>query len=164
MKQLQRLMQSFSINGGMVYLNKFGEVIFKGYYKERVWNFNKISYDEIFEYDSDPYAAPKKYTKLEKMEHHKFFRYEGDETLEYKVLEWLSRAAHKEGGEESSKWYLDGINKFLGTNFNNDEIGEVYVYLGNNINRELCIKFVESGYKVEMLSKWRKTQKESEIK
>lgn len=158
MKKLQQLMQSFS-NEGMVIINKFGEVIFNGHYKEREWNFNKISYEETFDYDG-PYSAPKKYTKLVKKDHHKWFIYENDETLEYKVLEWLSRAAHKEGGEESRKWYLEGINKFLGTSFNDKEIGEIYTYLGNNINRELCIKFVESGYKVDMLSTLRKSQKE----
>jgi len=158
MKKLQKLMQSFG-NEGMIYLNKFGEVIFKGHYKERVWNFNKIDYEDTWDYDG-PYDAPKKYTKLETKDHEKCFRYEGDETLEHKVLEWLSRAAHKEGGEESSKWYLDGINKFLGTKFTNDDIGEIYTYLGNNVNRELCIKFIESSYDVTMLPIWRKKQKE----
>lgn len=159
MKELQRLMQSFT-SDGMVYLNQFGEVIFKGRYKTREWNYNKIDYEETFEYDSQ-YDAPKKYTKLVTNETNNSFRYESEELLPCKVLEWLSRAAHKEGGEESRKWFLDGINKFLGTNFDSDDIGEVYTYLGNNVNRELCLKFIESGYNVSMLSIWRKAQKES---
>ena len=158
MNELQRLMNSFSTEGKIV-LNRFSEVCFTAHYKTREWNPNKIDYEGTFDYDG-PEFAPKKYTKIVKNNHDKFFKYETDETLIYKVLEWLSRAAHKEGGKESRKWYLEGINKFLGTRFNDDEIGEIYTYLGNNVNRELCIEFVESGYDVSMLPIWRKKQKE----
>ena len=46
---------------------------------------------------------------------------------------------------------LNAINKFLGTNFNLDEMEEIYVYLGNGINRVKAIKFIESNYDMNVL-------------
>jgi hypothetical protein len=144
-----KLMNSFS-NKGMVYFNKFSEFIFEINYKERVFDYNKISYEDSLEYDY-PDQAPKKFTKFDKKTHMQSFRYEGDEILQCKVLEWLSRPALKEGDETTQKWYLDGINKFLDTNFSKNDIYEIYCHLGNNVNRQLCIKFIESNYDLKIL-------------
>lgn len=75
-----------------------------------------------------------------------------------KVLEWLSRAAYKgqpfrsaKKNNELNKFMLKGINEFLDTNFGETEIGTIYRELGNQVNRELTIKFIESNYDMEVL-------------
>lgn len=78
--------------------------------------------------------------------------------LKCKVLEWFSRDAYKSQyyrtnwrNEEYRDKILDKINAFLGTHFTREDIGIIYTYLGNNINRKLCIKFIESNYNLEVL-------------
>ena len=81
-----------------------------------------------------------------------------DIEMKYKTLEWLSRAAHKgqpfrseKKNKEFREFMLSGINKFLGTDFDGYQIGTIYAELGNQVNRPLTIKFVESGYDFEVL-------------
>lgn len=81
-----------------------------------------------------------------------------DIEMKYKTLEWLSRAAHKgqpfrseKKNKEFRKSMLTGINKFLDTDFDEYQIGIVYQELGNQVNRPLTIKFVESNYDFELL-------------
>lgn len=78
--------------------------------------------------------------------------------LKCKVLEWFSRDAYKSQhyrtnwrNEEYRDKILDKINAFLGTHFTREDIGIIYTYLGNNINRKLCIMFIESNYNLEIL-------------
>ena len=83
--------------------------------------------------------------------------------LKCKVLEYLSRPAFKgftytgqnfrdrENGEEIYKYHLQGINQFLGTHFTTEDIEIIYAELGNGINRELCIEFIEKGYDINIL-------------
>ena len=83
--------------------------------------------------------------------------------LKCKVLEWLSRPAFKgftycgqhwkqrQIGQEIYEYHLDGINEFLGTDFCVDDIELIYLKLGNNVNRPLCIKFIERGYDLSVL-------------
>ena len=75
-----------------------------------------------------------------------------------KVLEWFSRAAHKTSpfpSERKNKKFqdfmLNGINKYLGTDFNRDDMDLIYTYLGNACNHDLTVKFVESGYIMGLL-------------
>lgn len=80
------------------------------------------------------------------------------EDVEYKVLEWLSRSACK-GQPYSQEWrnrkyrkcMLDGINDFMDTNFTEDEMMEIYTYLGNACNHQKTIAFVKSGYDMKVL-------------
>jgi hypothetical protein len=75
-----------------------------------------------------------------------------------KVLEWLSRSAHK-GIPYSQEWrnrkfrkfMLDGINMFLNTDFSFDDMEIIYTYLGNACNHKRTIQFIESGYDVQAL-------------
>ena len=46
---------------------------------------------------------------------------------------------------------LDGINKYLGTNFDFEDMDIIYTKLGNDVNRPLCEKFVDSGYDMNIL-------------
>ena len=79
--------------------------------------------------------------------------------IECKVLEWLSRPASK-GMPYSQEWrnrqfrkfMLDGINDFLETDFTESDMEEIYQYLGNAINHEKTVRFVESGYDFKILN------------
>lgn len=90
-----------------------------------------------------------------------YFSLENCETpidIECKVLEWLSRSACK-GQPYSQEWrnkrYRDfmrkNINSFLDTDFSEDEMMEIYTYLGNACNHRKTIKFIESGYNLNVL-------------
>ncbi len=76
-----------------------------------------------------------------------------------KVLEWLSRSAHK-GIPYSQEWrnkkfrkfMLDGINIFLHTDFSFDDMEKIYTYLGNACNHKKTIRFIESGYDMQVLT------------
>ena len=78
--------------------------------------------------------------------------------IECKVLEWLSRPASK-GQPYSQEWrnrkfrefIRNGINSFLDTGFSEDEMKEIYQYLGNAINHDKTIQFIESGYDFNIL-------------
>lgn len=80
------------------------------------------------------------------------------EDIECKVLEWLSRAACK-GQPYSQEWrnrkfrkfMLDGINAFMDTSFTEDDMYEIYTYLGNACNHEKTIRFIKSGYDMEVI-------------
>ena len=73
--------------------------------------------------------------------------------IKCKVLEWFSRGAYKtEPFQSRAKndnfhaFMLRGINDFLGTKFDADDMELIYTYLGNCVNRERTIKFIESGF------------------
>ena len=77
-----------------------------------------------------------------------------DETqLKAKILEWLTRTAIKAVSPKERKLHFEGINKLLGTNFTLEEMTDIYTYLGNGSNHDLCVKFVESGYDMTMIQK-----------
>lgn len=79
--------------------------------------------------------------------------------IKCKVLEWLSRPASNGQPYESERandrfrtFMLDGINKYLGTNFSHDDIDEIYTYLGNCCNHAKTLRFIESGYDMSVLA------------
>lgn len=87
-----------------------------------------------------------------------FVNCKNETEVKAKVLEYLSRAASKgqpyssdEKNEEFQQFMLDGINKYLGTSFSHDDIDVIYTYLGNRCNHSWTLKFIRSGYKVELL-------------
>ena len=90
----------------------------------------------------------------------KFSDCENEEDVNCKVLEWLSRPAHK-GIPYSQEWrnkkfrkfMLDGINQFLHTKFDDLEIELIYTYLGNSCNHNRTLEFIRSGYDMELLRK-----------
>ena len=69
-----------------------------------------------------------------------------------KILEWLSREAAKSVNKESQKYHLHGINDFLGTNFSQDDMMQIYTYLGNCCNHKKTLRFIESGYDLAVLT------------
>ncbi len=80
--------------------------------------------------------------------------------IKCRVLEWLSRSACKTLVYDSERhnrkfWAFmrEGINKYLGTSFSHDDMMEIYTYLGNCINHEKTIRFIESGYDMTILER-----------
>ena len=73
--------------------------------------------------------------------------------LKASVLEFLSREAAKSDNRLSQKYHLDGINAFLGTSFSQDDMEKIYTYLGNGVNHAKTMRFIESGYDLEELTK-----------
>lgn len=77
-----------------------------------------------------------------------------------KVLEWLSRGAYKTcpfycdlKNMKFHNFMLNGINDFLKTDFTEDDIAIIYQCLGNRVNHDLTIEFVNSGYKMSVLER-----------
>ena len=78
--------------------------------------------------------------------------------IECKVIEWLSRPASK-GQPFRQEWrnrnfrefMLNGINAFLDTGFSEDDMREIYQHLGNAIDHNKTIQFIESGYDFAIL-------------
>lgn len=78
--------------------------------------------------------------------------------VQCKVMEWLSRDGcyslhyyRSHDNERVHKYHRNGINDFLGTNFSHEDIELIYQKLGNGVNRELSIQFIESGFDLEVL-------------
>ena len=78
--------------------------------------------------------------------------------LQCKILEWFSRAAYKtepyytdKSNDKFHRFMLDGVNDFLCTAFTFDDMDLIYTRLGNACNHELTVKFVDSGYDMEVL-------------
>lgn len=78
--------------------------------------------------------------------------------IECKVLEWLSRPAHKTApyskewrNRKFQEFMRKGVNSFLGTNFSELEMSDIYSALGNAIRHQKTIRFIESGYDFSVL-------------
>lgn len=89
-----------------------------------------------------------------------FANCESEEDVKCKVLEWLSRSAHKGipylqewRNVKFRKFMLDGINQFLNTKFDDADIELIYTYLGNSCNHNRTLEFVRNGYDMELLRK-----------
>ena len=46
-----------------------------------------------------------------------------------------------------------GINKFLGTDFTEEDIALIYDRLGNCVNHDLTVEFINSGYDMSLLER-----------
>ena len=92
-----------------------------------------------------------------------YFCFQNCETeadVQGKVLEWLSRAAFKAqpyvselSNERLHRQMLDGINAFLGTDFSEEDIEIIYQELGNAIDHNLTLRFIENGMDIEWLKR-----------
>lgn len=78
--------------------------------------------------------------------------------LRCELLEWASRSIAKGmpyGSERMNGLYrrslLLGLNNFLGVNWTPEDIMKVYQYLGNAIDHNKTVLFIESGYNMEVL-------------
>ena len=82
--------------------------------------------------------------------------------IKCKVIEWFSRGAFKtepygtkKKNDEFHEFMLKGINEFLGTKFTEKDMELIYTYLGNAVDHELTVKFICSGYDLEVLKEKR---------
>ena len=71
--------------------------------------------------------------------------------LTAKVIEFLSREAAKSISDASRRYHLTGINTFLGTSFTQEQMMEIYTYLGNRCNHAKTVRFIEGGYDMSIL-------------
>lgn len=87
-----------------------------------------------------------------------FYNCKNTEDVNCKIIEWFSRPAYQ-GSPYKSEWrnkafrqfMLEGINKFLKTNFSEDDMGIIYEYLGNACDHEKTKEFIKSGYDMSIL-------------
>lgn len=82
----------------------------------------------------------------------------GEQDIKCKLLEWCSRDAYKTqpfNNHEQNLYYQEMIRKrinyYLKTDFSIEQMEQIYQKLGNKINHDLTIKFVESGYDMNVL-------------
>lgn len=75
-----------------------------------------------------------------------------------KLLEWCSRPIAK--GEpycqekRNKEWresILMGLNKYLGTKFTQEDMYWIYEKLGNGVDHDLTLKFIASGYDLNLV-------------
>ena len=85
---------------------------------------------------------------------------ENELDVKCKVLEWFSRPASysrfyssEKKNREYHKYMLSGINRFLKTDFSFEDMELIYQKLGNRVNHSLTVKFIESGYDLNLLIK-----------
>lgn len=90
-----------------------------------------------------------------------YFRLSDCETeldVKCKVLEWLSRDAYKTSpfhrksqNQQFNSFILTGICKFMERDFTVEDMEKIYTYLGNRVNHAKTIRFIESGYDMQVL-------------
>lgn len=71
--------------------------------------------------------------------------------LKRKMIEWLSRPAHKGTTNYWMKYVRRGLNSFLKTTWGDEELSIIYTRLGNGVNCDLCYKFIDSGFDISLL-------------
>ncbi|SCX52198.1 hypothetical protein SAMN02787108_01882 [Lysinibacillus fusiformis] len=70
-----------------------------------------------------------------------------------KMFAWLSRPIAKSLNRYWSPKVLSSFNEVLCTNFTNGEMNRIYDRLGNDVNRPLTIRFIESNYDLKLLER-----------
>ena len=77
-----------------------------------------------------------------------------------KILEQLSKGGYrtspyssKKSNDKFHQFMRDGINKYLGTSFSEDDMEVIYTYLGNGCNRQKTILFIQSEYDISILER-----------
>ena len=73
--------------------------------------------------------------------------------LKCKVIAYLSRPSCKGTNNKVQKLCLARFNAFFNSTFSEEDMTEIYTYLGNNCNREKTIRFIHSGYNLDILCK-----------
>jgi hypothetical protein len=84
---------------------------------------------------------------------------ESDIELKRRFISVVSRCYKSEPYRNSKRnieWqqkHMVAFNKVLGTNFTEDDFEYIYTYLGNGCNKPIAIKFIESGYDLNVLKR-----------
>lgn len=85
-----------------------------------------------------------------------YFRLEDINTeldFKCKMFAWLSRPIAKGLNKYWSPRVLKGFNELLGTDFTKEDMYTIYDRLGNDVNRGLTIRFIESNYDLTWLER-----------
>ncbi|WP_252183303.1 hypothetical protein [Rossellomorea vietnamensis] len=85
-----------------------------------------------------------------------YFRLEGVESeldFKCKLFAWVSRPIAKGLNKYWSPKVLKSLNRLLNTNFTKDDMHTIYDRLGNDVNTQLTIKFIESKYDLSLLER-----------
>ena len=83
-----------------------------------------------------------------------YFRLDNvDSELEFKckMFAWVSRPIAKSLNKYWAPRVLSSFNTVMKTNFTKDDMYAIYDRLGNDVNRKLTIRFIESGYDMSIL-------------
>lgn len=72
--------------------------------------------------------------------------------LKCKLLEYTARPSCKGLQKKWQKYFRDKFNNYFKTDFNDNEMMDIYTYLGNGVNREKTIKFIKSGFDLDVLT------------
>lgn len=74
------------------------------------------------------------------------------------LLEWCSRSiakgqpyCYEKRNQEWRESLLSGYNEYLGTQFTQEDMYWIYDKLGNAVNHELTLKFIASGYDLNLV-------------
>ena len=85
---------------------------------------------------------------------------ETEEDVKCKILAWFSRGAYKSepyatkrANEKFHNFMLRGINKYLRTNFTDEDMELIYTYFGNGCHADVCMEFVSRGFDMDVLRK-----------
>lgn len=75
-----------------------------------------------------------------------------------KLLEWCSRPLAKGEPFNSDKRNIEwrnslicGLNEYLGTDFTQEDMYLIYEKLGNRVNHDLTLRFIESRYDLDLI-------------
>lgn len=83
-----------------------------------------------------------------------YFRLDGVNTeldFKCKMFAWVTRPIAKGLNKYWAPRVLASFNELMDTNFTKDEMYLIYDRLGNDINRALTVKFIESNYDMGLL-------------
>lgn len=87
-----------------------------------------------------------------------------------KLFEWCSRPIAKGVAYSSAKrnreWQenlLNGLNRYLGTQFSLEDVYYIYQELGNGVNHNLTKEFIESNYNMDLIYGKQKESEEMEM-
>lgn len=70
-----------------------------------------------------------------------------------KVLEWCSRDCIKGVTKNWQEETSNLVNHILDTNFTKEQLEAIYCRLGNCVNHDLTIKFIQSNYDLSLLKR-----------
>ena len=80
------------------------------------------------------------------------------EDIVCKLLEWCSRPMAKgqpyASEKRNSEWrdsLICRLNEYLGTDFTQEDMYLIYEKLGNRINHDLTLRFIESRYDLDLI-------------
>lgn len=87
---------------------------------------------------------------------------ETETDVKFKILAYFSRGAYKsepyrtkKKNDELHEFMLNGINKFLGTDFTQEDMEIIYTYFGNGCNKNKCYEFINSDYDMAIVESMR---------